>query len=83
MPGMDGRRISAMAVDSGEILDLSAAVSINFVLTDGIVAMNGNDPPSGTPRPLGKIVPANEGIDLNSSFEVTADSSTSCSRLTR
>jgi len=38
------------------ILDLCATVPINFVIADAVVAMEGNGPLNGTPRPLGKIV---------------------------
>ena len=34
------------------ILDLCAIVSVHFVIADGIVAMEGNGPLNGTPRPL-------------------------------
>src|SRR5271157_3695229 len=37
------------------VLDLCATVPIHFVIADGIVAMEGNGPLNGTPRPLGKI----------------------------
>ena len=36
------------------ILDLCATVPIYFVIADGIVAMEGNGPLNGDPRPLGK-----------------------------
>ena len=38
------------------ILDLCATVPVRFVIADGIVAMEGNGPLNGTPRPMGKIV---------------------------
>ena len=38
------------------ILDLCATVPVHFVIADGIVAMEGNGPLNGTPRPLGRIV---------------------------
>ena len=44
------------------ILDLCATVPIHFVIADGIVAMEGNGPLNGTPRPLGKIVLANDPV---------------------
>ena len=44
------------------ILDLCATVPIHFVIADGIVAMEGNGPFNGTPRPLGKIVLANDSV---------------------
>ena len=44
------------------ILDLCATVPIHFVIADGIVAMEGNSPLNGTPRPLGKIVLADDPV---------------------
>ena len=44
------------------ILDLCATVPIHFVIADGIVAMEGNGPLNGTPRPLGRIVLANDSV---------------------
>jgi len=44
------------------ILDLCATVPIHFVIADGIIAMEGNGPLNGTPRPLGKIVLANDPV---------------------
>src|SRR6266705_1613358 len=44
------------------ILDVCATVPINFVIADGIVAMEGNGPVSGTPRQLGKIVLSNDPV---------------------
>jgi uncharacterized protein (DUF362 family) len=44
------------------ILDLCATVPIHFVIADGLVAMEGNGPLSGTARPLGKIVLANDPV---------------------
>ena len=44
------------------ILDLCATVPIHFVIADGIVAMEGNGPLNGTPRPLGKVVLANDPV---------------------
>ena len=46
----------------GSILDLCATVPIHFVIADGIVAMEGNGPLNGTPRPLGKIVLADDPV---------------------
>jgi uncharacterized protein (DUF362 family) len=37
------------------ILDLCATVPIRFVIADGIVAMQGNGPLNGSPRPLGNM----------------------------
>ena len=44
------------------ILDLCATVPINFVIADGVVAMEGNGPLNGTPRRLGKIVLSNDPV---------------------
>jgi uncharacterized protein (DUF362 family) len=46
----------------GSILDLCATVPIHFVIADGVVAMEGNGPLNGTPRPLGKIVLADDPV---------------------
>ena len=45
---------------SRNILDLCATVPIHFVIADGIVAMEGNGPLNGTPRPLGTIALADD-----------------------
>ncbi len=44
------------------ILDVCATVPINFVIADGIVAMEGNGPLNGTPWQLGKIVLSNDPV---------------------
>jgi uncharacterized protein (DUF362 family) len=44
------------------ILDVCATVPVHFVIADGIIAMEGNGPLNGTPRPLGKIVLADDPI---------------------
>ena len=44
------------------ILDLCTTVPVHFVIADGIVAMEGNSPLNGTPRPLGKIVLADDPV---------------------
>ena len=44
------------------ILDLCATVPIHFVIADGVMAMEGNGPLNGTPRPLGTIVLADDPI---------------------
>ena len=44
------------------ILDLCATVPIHFVIADGIIAMEGNGPFSGTARPLGRIVLADDPV---------------------
>jgi len=44
------------------ILDICATVPVHFVIADGIVAMEGNGPLNGTPRPLGRIVLADDPV---------------------
>ena len=44
------------------ILDLCATVPIHFVIADGVMAMEGNGPLNGTPRPLGRIVLADDPV---------------------
>jgi uncharacterized protein (DUF362 family) len=44
------------------VLDLCASVPVHFVMADGIAAMEGNGPLNGTPRPLGKIVLADDPV---------------------
>jgi uncharacterized protein (DUF362 family) len=44
------------------ILDICATVPINFVIADGITAMEGNGPLQGTARHLGKIVLADDPV---------------------
>jgi uncharacterized protein (DUF362 family) len=44
------------------ILDVCATVPIHFVIADGILAMEGNGPLNGTPRPLGSIVLADDPV---------------------
>jgi uncharacterized protein (DUF362 family) len=44
------------------VLDLCATVPVHFVIADGILAMEGNGPLNGTPRPLGKIVLADDPV---------------------
>ena len=44
------------------ILDVCATVPVHFVIADGIIAMEGNGPLNGTPRPLGKIVLADDPV---------------------
>src|SRR5664279_3422509 len=41
---------------------LCATVPIHFVIADGILAMEGNGPLNGTPRPLGTIVLADDPV---------------------
>ena len=44
------------------ILDVCATVPIDFVIADGIVAMEGNGPLNGTARPLGNLVLADDPV---------------------
>lgn len=44
------------------ILDVCATVPIHFVIADAIMAMEGNGPLNGTPRPLGMIVLADDPV---------------------
>lgn len=44
------------------ILDVCATVPIHFVIADGIMAMEGNGPLNGTPRPLGRVVLADDPV---------------------
>jgi uncharacterized protein (DUF362 family) len=44
------------------ILDVCATIPVHFVIADGIIAMEGNGPLSGTARPLGKIVLADDPV---------------------
>ena len=44
------------------ILDVCATVSVHFVIADAIVAMEGNGPLTGHPRPLNRIVLADEPV---------------------
>jgi uncharacterized protein (DUF362 family) len=44
------------------ILDVCATVPVHFVIADGIMAMEGNGPLNGTPRPLGRIVLADDPV---------------------
>jgi uncharacterized protein (DUF362 family) len=44
------------------ILDLCATLPIHFVIADGVVGMEGNGPLNGTPRPLGRIVLADDPV---------------------
>lgn len=53
------------------ILDVCATVPVHFVIADAIMAMEGNGPLHGTPRPLNRIVLADD--------PVAAD--TTCARL--
>jgi len=42
------------------ILDICATVPVHFVIADAIMAMEGNGPLNGTPRPLASIVLADD-----------------------
>jgi uncharacterized protein (DUF362 family) len=44
------------------ILDINAAVPVQFVIADGIVAMEGNGPLQGSSRHLGRIVLADDPV---------------------
>jgi uncharacterized protein (DUF362 family) len=44
------------------ILDVAATIPINFVIADGIMAMEGNGPLNGTARPLGNIVLSDDPV---------------------
>ncbi len=44
------------------ILDICATVPVHFVIADGVIAMEGNGPLSGTPRHMGKIVLSNDPV---------------------
>lgn len=44
------------------IVDICATVPIHFVIADAIVAMEGNGPLAGRPRPLSKIVLADDAV---------------------
>ncbi|HZC23837.1 MAG TPA: DUF362 domain-containing protein [Candidatus Binatia bacterium] len=44
------------------ILDVCATVPAHFVIADGIIAMEGNGPLNGTPRPLGRIVLSDDPV---------------------
>ena len=44
------------------ILDICATVPIHFVIADGIVAMEGNGPLNGKPRPLNQIILADDPV---------------------
>ena len=48
-------------IDRG-ILDINAAVSVHFVIADGIVAMEGNGPLHGSARNLGYIVLSDDPV---------------------
>ena len=44
------------------ILDVCATVPIHFVIADAVVAMEGNGPLNGSPRPLGTVVLADDPV---------------------
>jgi uncharacterized protein (DUF362 family) len=44
------------------VLDICATVPIDFVIADGVIAMEGNGPLNGVPRQLGKIVLSNDPV---------------------
>jgi len=47
------------------IVDICATVPIHFVIADAIVAMEGNGPLAGTPRPLGRIILADDPVSAD------------------
>ena len=49
------------------ILDVCATVPIHFVIADAIVAMEGNGPLNGSPRPLNRIVLADDPVAADAS----------------
>src|SRR6185437_1104014 len=44
------------------ILDICATVPVDFVIADGIIAMEGNGPLNGAPRALGQIILADDPV---------------------
>ena len=44
------------------VLDICATVPAHFVIADAIVAMEGNGPLNGTPRPLGRLILADDPV---------------------
>jgi uncharacterized protein (DUF362 family) len=48
------------------ILDICATAPIQFVIADGVIAMEGNGPLHGTHRHLGKIVLADDPVSADS-----------------
>ncbi|MHB8655628.1 MAG: DUF362 domain-containing protein [Terriglobia bacterium] len=44
------------------IVDICATLPFHFVIADAIVAMEGNGPLAGTPRPLGRIILADDPV---------------------
>lgn len=44
------------------ILDICATVPVQFVIADGIIAMEGNGPLNGAPRALGQIILADDPV---------------------
>ena len=44
------------------ILDICATVPVHFVIADAIMAMEGNGPLNGTPRPLSRLVLADDPV---------------------
>ncbi len=47
------------------ILDICSTVPVHFVIADAIMAMEGNGPLNGTPRPLGSIVLADDPVAVD------------------
>lgn len=48
------------------ILDICATVPVHFVIADAVVAMEGNGPLNGTPRPLSRLVLADDPVAADS-----------------
>lgn len=44
------------------VLDVCATVPVHFVIADGIMAMEGNGPLNGTPRPLNRVILADDPV---------------------
>ena len=55
------------------LLDLHLAVRPRFTLIDGIVAMEGNGPGSGTPRRLGSLFAAQDAVALDAALADRTD----------
>jgi uncharacterized protein (DUF362 family) len=49
------------------ILDVCATVPIHFVIADAVIAMEGNGPLNGTPRPLWTVVLADDPVAADAS----------------
>ncbi|HXW92872.1 MAG TPA: DUF362 domain-containing protein [Terriglobales bacterium] len=49
------------------VLDVCATVPIHFVIADAVIAMEGNGPLNGSPRPLGMVVLADDPVAADAS----------------